>query len=179
MKIAQIWIALLLGIFTILLEFRSYVIGGLLGPDLFKYFLIFILLLLLIVYFVIDIIQYRKTKKYFSFSPTITCLFLLLVVFGHMYGRDQNDSSKSLFKAVQNKKINERESLTFDFKENGHLKAIATNKFTDNYYWGSYKKSDDTLFINLKTDFNLGQKAIVKGDTMHLIGDTIYYLIRK
>ena len=68
-----------------------------------------------------------------------------------------------------------------DFKSNGSLKIIASYKFSDAYFWGSYKKDGDTLLLDINPDFRMGRKGLIKNNNFQFLDDTInnstYYLI--
>jgi hypothetical protein len=179
MKLAQIVIALLIGLLALPMEFQSSIKGGLMGsPHVFKYFLIIVLVALAIAYLFMGIKAYRSSQEKSEFLPLITVLILLGVIYGHILYRDKMDNSKSAFTAYTTEKIEGRESTEIDFKTNGYLKVHVANKFTDDYYWGKYEKRGDTLLLDVETDFKLKKRAIIQGDTLRFVGDSTLYRVR-
>lgn len=148
------------------------------GTDVFKYFLIFVLATLAIVYLFTAIKAYQVSKEKSEFLPLLTTLLLLAIIYTHIVYRDKMDNSKSAFIAYTTEKIEGRESTEIDFKTNGYLKVHVTYKFTDDYYWGNYEKQDDTLILRVKTNFKLGKRAIIRGDTLQFAGDSTLYIMR-
>jgi hypothetical protein len=177
-KFLQILVALLFGLFPIYWEFKPYEKDYFFySSEVIKYPLILILTYISFKNGKSNYNKYKTTNRTFAFTPFFICIICLGTVLGHMIFRSVMDNSKSVFKAYGVKKVEAREDVKFDFKENGYLKVNVIYKFSDDYFWGSYKREGDTIFIMLKTDFELPNKGIIKGDTLRFIEDDTYYII--
>ena len=178
MKFLQIFAALLFGLLSIYWELKPYEKGYLFySSEVFKYPLILILIYINIKYGKSNYYEYKTTNRAFALTPFFICIVCLGTVLGHMIFRSVMDNSKSVFKAYAVKKVEARDDVILDFKENGYLKVHVIYKFSDDYFWGSYKREGDTIFIRLKRDFKLNDKGIIKGDTLRFIGDNTYYIV--
>jgi hypothetical protein len=164
-----------LGLISSYLEFRNIKECTLFFiADIVEVIPLIILSLLTLIY--LFKIIFSPTYKRFEYHTLLiggSCF--LVLIFGHMYIRGQNDASKTAFKAY-NYNISD-EGFILDFKENKHLKAQLIEKFSEKFYWGKYEKFGDTIELDLKTDFKLGKKAILKNDTMRIYNDSIYFLV--
>ena len=66
-----------------------------------------------------------------------------------------------------------------DFKTNNHLKGMKIDRFITTSYWGSYAKLNDTIKLNIPTNFKMGRVALLKEDTLCFLDDTSRYLVFK
>jgi len=120
---------------------------------------------------------FRNCKQRISFLPSFTCILFLAIIFSHLYIHAQKAMNKTIFTA-HNYQLTD-EGFHLEFKENGFVQGLVARRFTEDYYWGKYKKDGDTIYLDMQTNINLGNTAVVKNDTMKMVGDSIYFLIER
>lgn len=139
--------------------------------------LLFGALLFLVIYTIVHIIKYFRNPlartRFNNILLGYATLFLLVFSL-HQSIRYYNDESESLVIAVQDCKIEGRESTVYDFKKNGHLLVEANLKFSTDYYWGSYKRKGDTLIMDIPIDFENGKIAYFKNNQFRFLDDTLH-----
>ncbi len=150
----------------------------LLGPELLKSIPLVLLCLLTPIYLLKNNIQYQETNRFKDFTPSLTGLFFLILVFGHKIIRSNLDSSPTLFTAI-NYDIGNDGGFTLDFKKNNHLTGKRIDHFSETSYWGNYIKRGDTLFLNIPLDFAMGKHAILNDNTLCFIDDTVHFSVFK
>lgn len=139
--------------------------------------LLFGALLFLVIYTIVHTIKYFRNPlartKCNNYLLGYAVLFMLVFTLQQSI-RYFNDESESLVIAVQDCKIEGRESTVYDFKKNGHLLVKANLKFSTDYYWGSYKRKGDTLLMNIPIDFENGKIGYFKKDQFRFLDDTFH-----
>lgn len=168
----------ILGAFSILVEYQSLKENTVFGTELIQSVPLTLLCILTIVYLFKSVNQYAKIKNAYAFIPFLLGVFFLLITFGHMIVRSNLDNSPTLFFATTNN-IGNDGGFKLDFKKNNHLKGVKIDRFSTTFYWGSYIKLNDTIKIDLPTDFKLGKIAFLQKDTLHFVNDTIHFAIYK
>ena len=148
---------------------------------LFYYGLFWLMVILGLIQLIRGMVNYINIDDSSRLKVFVVYVVIVTALLIHHLYRENNDKSQSLILVGQNKKIEGRESTMLDFKSNGSLKIIASYKFSDAYFWGSYKKDGDTLLLDINPDFRMGRKGLIKNNNFQFLDDTInnstYYLI--
>ena len=173
MKLFQIIITLILGVFAINTEFRSIKQYSLFF-DWVHSAPFYILWLLMFFFLVVNIIQYIKYRKILVLLPLLICIISILIVVRIKTRRDFLDNSETSFKATTYS-IGNDGGFILDFKKNGHLKAERRDHWLLTYYWGKFTSKGDTIYLDIPLDFNLGKQAVLNGKTLNIINDTVTF----
>lgn len=80
-----------------------------------------------------------------------------------MYYRSDEGYGKTIFNAY-NHRINH--GVVLDFKTNNNLKITQIYRMGTTTYWGTYERDQDTFLLSIDLDFKLGNKAVLKNDTL-------------
>ncbi|WP_153042699.1 hypothetical protein [Rufibacter ruber] len=175
MKRTSFKITLFLGICCSLIQFRS------IKPNLWLEEVLFtipflILCILAVAYLINDTRRYDDGDGVVSYLPSCTAILFISVIFIHIYHRSSKGFGKTSFIAT-----NEQFShgLEIDFKANQNLKITQYHKFGETEYFGGYSISGDTVFLDINTDFQLGDKAILTDDTLYFKKQKLAFSIRK
>jgi hypothetical protein len=70
-------------------------------------------------------------------------------------------------------------SYNIDFKMNYRVLFSESHKFSDEFYWGNYTLSGDTVIIDIKKSILKHNVGIINHDTLTFIGDDLIYLVSK
>lgn len=137
----------------------------------------YITLIVFIIFLIYQLIKFLKTpiengKTFTTYILIYSSLFFTIFTFHYFY-RLYSDESESLVLVEQPMKVEGRESTIFDFKKNGDLKLSAYFKFSEEYYWGIFKQTGDTLLLNISPDFKIGKKAYFKANKFYFLDDTL------
>jgi hypothetical protein len=174
MKRLSFYFALTLGLFAIYIEFISIKGWSIFGGDLLDYLPLLFLCIAGILFLLKDRKLFSRSKNVVSFLPSITCFLIVVIVVAHIMFRLESIKSKTNFTAYNYQLSGEGFSL--EFKENGYVKGILVRKFSEDFFWGTYRKVGDTIHLNMRTNINLGDLAVIKNDTMKMVGTSIYFL---
>ncbi len=93
-----------------------------------------------------------------------------------MYYRSDDGYGKTSFKAYNNR-INH--GVVLDFKSNDNLKITQLYKMGTTTYWGTYKRNRDTFYLFIDLDFNLGDKAVLKNDTLTFLANGLKFVVQR
>jgi hypothetical protein len=180
MRRFQLFIILLAGGLTVFDEFRNIKESTMFGIEMFEFVPMILLCILTVVYLIKNINQHTDTdtRNIICLIPSLLGLLFLVLTFGHMLIRSNLDNSKTFFTATTND-VGSDGGFTLDFKTNSHLKGEKIDRFSTTSYWGSYTKLNDTIKLDIPTDFKMGRVALLKKDTLSFLDDTSHFLVYK
>jgi hypothetical protein len=174
MKTYQIVLAFLLSGVAIFSEFKSIKNTSLF--DFFETAPFVLLCLLTLLLLILNTRQYIQAKQMKSFIPSLICLCSLLIISWKMIETKRSDEAASLFTAATYQ-IGSDGGLIFDFKTNGYLKAERRDHWSVTSYRGKYSLRQDTVFLDIQLDFQLGRQAILTDSSLHIINDSINFQV--
>lgn len=175
MKRSRPYIILALGLVAAYVEFFTVKGWDLFGADIISNVPLVLLCILILRFASGDAKIYRGSKRLNSFLPSFIGLAFAIVIFGHIYFRLETAKGETLFKAYTHQLSDE--GFYLEFKKNGYVGGVLARKFSEDYFWGTYKKRNDTIFLNVRNNIQLGNTAILTNDTLKMIGDSMYFLI--
>lgn len=177
MRRFSFYIALGLGLIATYIEFISIKGWSIFGGDIIDYLPLIFLCIAGIIFLFKDTKLYRSSKAKISFLPSFTCFVIAAIIIGHISFRLNTIKSKTIFTAY-NYQLSD-EGFNLEFKENGYVKGLLLRRFSEDFFWGTYQKVGDTIHLNMRTNINLGDLAILKNDTLKMVGDSIYFLTER
>ena len=160
------------------LQFQKIKEDTIFGIELIQFVPSFLLCILTIVYLLKNINQYADIKNAYVLTPSFLGMLFLILIFGHILIRSNLDKSPTLFVAATSD-IGSDGGFTLDFKINNHLKGVKIDRFSTTSYWGTYTKLNDTIKIDIPTDFKLGKIALLQKDSFRFLNDTTHFLVYK
>jgi hypothetical protein len=120
--------------------------------------------------------QYKQTKSLVSFLPFIIGFALLCFTLGHKLLRSHHDKLPTLFTAT-NYDLGTDGGFRLHFKKGNYLLGEKIDHFRTTTYWGEYKRSGDTIILNIPLDFKMGRQAIVQNNVLRFLDDTVKFEI--
>lgn len=176
MKAATIVITLIFGLFGICVETRSIK-----ESSLFAWIDSIPFVALCIVTFLLSIItiwKYLKYKKLVLLFPLLFGAASILIIIWHRKARKELDNSPINFTA-STYQIGSDGGFVLEFKKNGHLKAERYDHWMVTNYWGKYSYNKDTIELDIPLNFELGRKAIIAGNSLIFMNDTVKFNVFK
>ena len=176
MKLFQIIIALLFSGLAIFGEFRNIKESTIFPTLLDTPFPI--LCTLAIIFLVINIRQYIKGKKLYSFLPVLICAAAIMPIYWHIKKRQDISRSESIFVATTYQ-IGSDGGFILYFKKDGNLHAERRDHWLLTKYWGHYSRNNDTVNLDIPLNFQLGKTGILTDTSLTILGDTIKFDVLK
>jgi hypothetical protein len=174
MRKIQIILIAIFGLLAVAIEFRNIKTDTLFGIDMLEVIPLIVLCILTTAIIYRNSVQFRQTKRYFSFLPAFIGIVLVVITFGHKIWRSSVDNAPTLFTAT-NYNLGSDGGFILDFKTNKHLKAEKRDHWMVTYYWGSYDKQGDTLLLNIPLDFKMGRHAVLQDNVLSFTDDTVHF----
>lgn len=137
-----------------------------------------ILCILALAFLIINVRQYIKYKKLFSFLPVCICVAGIMIIYWHIKKREHIAASESVFTAGTYQ-IGSDGGFRLHFKKDGNLTAERLDHWLHTEYWGHYHLNNDTLTMEIPLNFQLGRRGILTDTSLRLLDDTIrFHVIR-
>ena len=134
----------------------------------------------LILYSLVDSISnYLKIKKLIAFLPFVIALLLPILKFAtdnyiSNFCKDLQNSPSEFYANANKGRFG-----LLDFKKNGYLLVSENHHTVSVFYWGKYKRTADTISININKYEMINNLAVVHNDTLQFANDDVFYKIRK
>ncbi|HEX2608179.1 MAG TPA: hypothetical protein VHK91_12405, partial [Flavisolibacter sp.] len=111
----------------------------------FQHLPFFFMLFMAIPALLIDIDQFRESRRNYQFIPTAISLVLILVVIGRMLFNSYIDHSNTLF--TLNTKGGAKNDWQMEFKANGHFLLLERTRLSLTTFSGTYNLNGDTILL--------------------------------
>lgn len=173
MKRPSIYTAIIFGLIGIFLEFRSIKSDF---EDLIEYGFLGLYLIFVLIFLYRDTRKHQISSSKIAYAPSLISLSCLLLVFSNIYYRSEDGFGQTAFKAYND---NFNHGIWLDFKANNNLKIEQVYKFDKANYYGSYEKKGDTILTFIKKDFQIGDTAIIRNDSLIFLNKRVIFSIDK
>ena len=110
------------------------------------------------------------------YLPAILCIASLTIIGWHQRKIKRLDKLPTIFSATTYD-IGNDGGFTLEFKANGYVNAKKIDHFESTFYRGKYIQNRDSFHLSIPLDFQLGKTAIIKRDSLYIVGDTIKFFV--
>jgi hypothetical protein len=135
---------------------------------------LYILCILLFIATIRAVIRFRRLKKISTFIPPAVGLVSLLIVIFHARWRSDLENSPSIMLA-HTSAFGTDGGLALEFKKDNHVVAELRNRIDLTRFWGRYQIKQDTVYLDLPVDFNLGKKGILADNRLLMIDSKVSF----
>lgn len=174
MRPVQLILISLFGGLAVYLEFRNIKEWTPFGGNILDNVPFFALCLALVGCIFQNIRQYRRTNSLVSFLPFTMGFALFALTLAHNFLRSHHENLPTLFTAT-NYDIGTDGGFRLHFKKDDFLVGEKINHFSTTTYWGEYKRSGDTIVLDIPLDFKMGRQAVLQSNVLRFLDDTVKF----